>query len=111
MGDKQTFLRDLDDLKHIIQDNRWILGGDFNMTLSLSEKRGGIRRLDQDSEGFQTFIDSLKLVDLENKNEIFTWTNQCSGTQQVSCWLDRFLVSKNFFLEGHIFNSNILHIA
>jgi hypothetical protein len=36
------FLKNLEGLKEITQDKRWILGVDFNIILSLEEKREGI---------------------------------------------------------------------
>ena len=37
-----------------------ILGGDFNMITTLSEKKGGIRKLNKDSEAFLDFINIAK---------------------------------------------------
>jgi hypothetical protein len=51
----------------------------------LDEKRGGIRRLEKDSENFQNLIEDLQLIDIEAQNGIFTWTNKRFGTQQLSC--------------------------
>jgi len=48
----------------------WILGGDFNMTKSLMEKKGGTRTLGRDSVAFQNFITNMKLVDMETSNGI-----------------------------------------
>ena len=43
------------------------------MIKSLTEKKkGGTRILGKDSLAFQTFIDKMKLVDIEMHNEIFT---------------------------------------
>jgi len=44
--DKKAFLRNLEYLATLIEGNRWILGGDFNMTRNLNEKRGGTRHLE-----------------------------------------------------------------
>jgi hypothetical protein len=63
----------------------WILGGDFNMILTLEEKTGGIKILEQDSGKFKALIDQLKLVDIENSNGTFTWSNRRSGNQHISC--------------------------
>ena len=42
------------------------------MILTLEEKTGGIKKLEQDSGKFKALIDQLKLVDIENSNGIFT---------------------------------------
>ena len=49
-----------------------IMGGDFDMIKSLSEKKGGTRTLSKVSIAFQTFIDNMKLVDTDMSNGLFT---------------------------------------
>jgi hypothetical protein len=51
---------------------RWIIGGDFNIILYLEEKKGGNRRLNKNSEGFQKIIEDLHLIDIEARNDTFT---------------------------------------
>jgi hypothetical protein len=63
------------------------------MILSLEEKIGGTKKLEQDSGKFKTLIDHLKLVDIENSNGTFTWSNRRSGTQHIACRLDRWTTS------------------
>jgi hypothetical protein len=70
----------LKDVKEIIQDHRWVHGGDFNVILSLAEKRGGNHRLEKDREDFKEFIEASFLVDLENINSEFTWSHRHSGS-------------------------------
>lgn len=100
----------MEGLREIIQDRKWILGGDFNIILSLVEKKGGIQRLDNDSEGLKNLIETFLLVDLESTNGDFTWTNRRSDTQQITCQLDRFLVFENLMLEVHALESSILTV-
>ena len=54
------------------------------MILTLEEKTGGIKRLEQDNGKFNALIDQLKLVDIENRNGTFTWSNRRSGTQHIA---------------------------
>ena len=68
------------------------------MIKSLSEKKGGSRTLNKDVLAFQTFIDNVKLVDMETKNGCFTWNNKRGGESQVASKLDRFIVSEDFIL-------------
>jgi exonuclease III len=70
------------------------------MILSLEEKTGGSKKLEQDNGKFKTLIDHLKLVDIENSNGIFTWSNRRLGNQHIACRLDRFLVTKELMEEG-----------
>jgi len=64
------------------------------MILSLEEKIGKRKRIEQDSGKFKTLIDHLKLVDIENNHGTFTWSNRRSRNQHVACHLDRFLVAE-----------------
>jgi exonuclease III len=106
--DKDLFLQNLAYLGSIAELQRWIVGGDFNMILTLEEKRGGKKRLEHDSLKFQELLDQHKLVDIENGNGTFTWTNKRSGHQQIACRLDHFLISETLLLEGPLVESNIL---
>lgn len=78
------------------------------MITSLLEKKGGIRKLNKDSEVFSDFIGSAKLVDILPKSGAFTWNNRRGGEKQIGSWLDRFLVSERILLEGEIVESDIL---
>jgi endonuclease/exonuclease/phosphatase family metal-dependent hydrolase len=95
-------------LSHIVGQQRWIMGGDFNIILSLEEKKGGIRRLDKESANFQDMIDTLHLIDVETWNGTFTWTNRRSGVHQVAFRLDRFLILESLMLDGPLIEANIL---
>jgi hypothetical protein len=66
-------------VKSLETTTNWILGGDFNMIMSLEEKTGGSKRLEQDSGKFRTLPEKLKLVDIEKSNGTFTWSNRRSG--------------------------------
>eukprot|EP00253_Pinus_taeda_P001720 PITA_01720 len=85
-----------------------IIGGDFNMITSLSEKKGGIRKLNKDSEAFVEFIMSTKLVDIQPRSGAYTWNNRRGGERQIASRFDRFLVSKSLLLEVVIVDSDIL---
>ena len=68
------------------------------MIKSLSEKKGGTRVLNKDSLKFQTFIDTMRLVDIVTGNGIFTWNNKRGGEVQVASKLDRFMISEELML-------------
>ena len=78
------------------------------MILTLEEKTGGIKRLEQDSGKFKALIDQLKLVDIENSNGTFTWSNRRSSTQHIACRLDRFLEAEEIMDAGSHLESLIL---
>jgi hypothetical protein len=46
------------------------------MILTLEEKRGEKKCLEQDNVKFQELIEQLNLVDIENGNGTYTWTNR-----------------------------------
>jgi hypothetical protein len=73
--DKEIFLKRITHIRTFLSTPNWVLGGDFNMILTLEEKTGDTKRLEQDSGKFQTLIDQLNLVDIEARNGIFTWSN------------------------------------
>jgi exonuclease III len=108
--DKQAFLRSLRHLSGLTEHDRWILGGDFNIIRSLDEKKGGSRRLDQDSHDFNSLIDDLRLIDLETDNGIHTWTNRRTGVHQIACKLDRFLISEPLMMDDTALESTILNL-
>jgi exonuclease III len=107
--DKQDFLRSLSQASSHTHYKNWIVGGDFNIIRSLEEKRGGSRRLDRESDDFNNLIDNLHLIDLDTSNGLHTWTNRRTGSHQIACRLDRFLVSETLMLEGTSMESTILN--
>jgi exonuclease III len=91
--EKRRMIRDLENLKTRSSNLQWILVGDFNIIMSLAQKKGGIRRLDRDAEEFSKFIDTAEMVYLKTNNGQFTWNNKWMNQYQVATRLDRFLVS------------------
>lgn len=108
LEDKASFLRMLTKLKQRYQHSKIIMGGDFNMITTLLEKKGGLRRLNKDSELFVDFMDSAKLVDIPPNNGLYTWNNRRGGAARIASRLDRFLISENILLEGTTVTSDIL---
>eukprot|EP00253_Pinus_taeda_P003074 PITA_03074 len=106
--DKLNLLTSLEELRERHPVMPWILGGDFNMIRSLTEKKGGTRSLGGDSIAFQNFLINMKLVDTETTNGTFTWNNKRGGALQVASKLDRFIISKDLFLTGPNLNAFIL---
>jgi hypothetical protein len=81
------------------------------MILTLEEKTGGTKRLEQDSGKFRTLIDQLNIVDAEARNGIFTWSNRILGHQQIACQLYRFLVVEALLVKDPSIEANILPLA
>ena len=78
------------------------------MIMSLEEKTGGSKRLDPERSKFKSLPAHLKLVDIENSNGTFTWSNRRSGNQHIACRLDRFLVTEEIMESGSYLESLIL---
>jgi hypothetical protein len=69
-----------------------LIGGYFNIILTLKENTGGTKRLDQDSGKLWNLIEQLNLIDIESRYGIFTWSNHRSGHRNVESRLDCFLI-------------------
>jgi len=81
----------------------WIMGRDFNMIKSVSEKNGGTRVLNKDSLAFQKFIDNMNLVESDSNNGLFTWNNKRGVEALVVSKLDRFMILEELmFLNSEI---------
>jgi len=78
---KSVFLKSVEGLYEITQEKWWILGGYFNIILSLEENHGAHHHLENDGEVFKHLIETMCLVNLENTNGDFTWTNRCYGSE------------------------------
>ena len=75
-GERAKFLQNIRKLSTMHHESYLILGGDFNMILNLSEKKGGIRREDPDMALFRELLQDLHLVDIPTVNGDFTWNNR-----------------------------------
>jgi hypothetical protein len=73
LEEKRRMLLDLENLKAHSNNLHWILAGDFNIIMTLAEKKVGTMRLDRDVEDFSTFIDIVDIVDIKTSNGKFTW--------------------------------------
>eukprot|EP00253_Pinus_taeda_P035504 PITA_35504 len=94
-ADRRLFLNQLEKLRNMHQEQRWILAGDFNLITSREEKKGGISREDPKMECFRDVQTELRVVDIPTINEKFTWNNRRGETKQISSRLDIFLISEH----------------
>lgn len=74
----------------------WLVGGDFNEIVALSEKSRGNQRPEQQMDGFRLMLDECHLQDLDFEGNKFTWCNGREGSQCISERLDRFVANKNW---------------
>lgn len=69
----------------------WVMGGDFNEILLLSEKMGGISRSFEHMNAFSEALNDCGLSDLSCIGDPFTWSNKRSGSDRILARLERFL--------------------
>lgn len=78
------------------------------MITTLTEKKGGIRKPNKDSEAFLNFIKMTNVLDFFPRSGAYTWNNKRGGERQISSHLDKFLISKSILLERILVESDIL---
>lgn len=88
-----------------------IMAGDFNATLSSSEKRGGVRRLSQSHLDFQSFVNDNALLEVVAKGGDFTWTNRRRGFSNIAEKLDRFFLTGDWSVARVVFEAEVLAIS
>lgn len=90
---EKTILWDVLEKCRIKWGGRWIIGGDFNLTLRREERRDNNFSATEATE-FKEVMDRLGVVDLPLFKGQWTWSTQKSKSK-----IDRFFVSFNFLLE------------
>ena len=80
----------------------------MNVTLALSEKKGGSPVRDPTREWVEDIIMKWDLEDIKPSKGKFTWTNKRVGPGHIAARLDRFLVHSSFLTLGLFANSEIL---
>jgi hypothetical protein len=88
--EKLAFLNNLSYLGDLADDKWWIIGGDFNIILSLKEKRGGQWHMDQDNRDLSDMLESSQLIDLKFREGTYTWSNRRLRPHQVAYKLNIF---------------------
>ena len=88
-----------------------MIGSDFNLITSLSEKKGGKRDLDRFQEAFGEILTRSSLLDVETGNGWYTWNNKRGDSHLVASRLDRFLISEDISHGRGEVNSSVLPSA
>ncbi|KAL2933509.1 Aspartate--tRNA ligase 1 cytoplasmic [Bienertia sinuspersici] len=78
---------------HGDQNIPWLCGGDFNLMLMSSEKRGGGVFKMHEAEIFRRVVSRCELNDLGYIGHNFTWSNNREDDQNIQERLDRFLAN------------------
>lgn len=77
-------------------DEPWLLMGDFNCSLSLQEKLGGIHRTTRYMTQFMHFLNQAQLLSLPCSGNSFTWCNNHQADTRIYERLDRAVVSTSW---------------
>ena len=72
-----------------------IITGDFNVTISPEEKKGGSNVRDPFGERLKDLISSWNLVNIKQRKGKCTWNNKRSGHGHIAAILDHILVSSS----------------
>lgn len=74
----------------------WLVGGDFNGILFQHEKQGGRDKSEAELNDFRASLDDCGLMDVGFTGDIFTWTNERPGEENVKERLDRICVTEGW---------------
>lgn len=85
------------------------MGGDFNATRLIKEKKGDILTPVKVMEEFSSFIIDNDLQDISPINDVFTWTNKCDSFLQIIERLDKFLITQD--LKIHESEVELSHVS
>jgi exonuclease III len=85
-----------------------VVAGDLNVTLSLSEKKGGSIIRDPSREWVEDLMADWELEDIPPSNGKFTWSNKRVGPGHIAARLDRFLIQSSFLTIGLRASSKVL---
>jgi hypothetical protein len=85
-----------------------ILVGDLNLTLDVSEKKGGSIVRDLAREWVEDIFLYWDLEDIKPLREKFTWSNKWLGLGHIVAHLHRFLIQSSFLTFDLLASSKIL---
>jgi hypothetical protein len=87
------------------------VGDDLNTYLYQSEKKGGSRVRDPQSEKLIDLISEWDLQDIRPLKGKFTWNNRRGGLNHIAARLDRFFISNDFLFSAFDISSCIVPYA
>ena len=105
---KESFWNSLEDQCSRKKQCPCIIVGDFNVTISAEECKGGTKARDPFGERLEDLISYWDLIDIKPKNGKFTWNNKRIGPRHIASRLDRVLVSPHLLKNLVILESKML---
>jgi exonuclease III len=85
-----------------------IIGGDLNVTLATTEKKGGSIVRDPTREWVEDIMLEWELEDVKPTKGNYTWSNKRAGSGNIAARLDRFLFQSSLLLLDLNLTSSIL---
>ena len=92
---KETFWNSLEDQMIGKKQSPCIIAGDFNVTISVEERRGGSKIRDPFGERMEDLISLWGLENINPNNGNFSWNNKIIGVGHIAARLDRVLISSH----------------
>ena len=90
---KENFWNSLEEQSEGKKLLSFFITGDFNVTISADERKGGTKVRDPFGERLEDLIMLWCLTNINPKNGTFTWSNKRIGPIHIAARLDRILVS------------------
>ncbi|KAL0420553.1 UNVERIFIED_CONTAM: hypothetical protein Slati_3078200 [Sesamum latifolium] len=83
LGGRRVLWQHLSNISRMIADIPWLVGGDFNTVLDISEVSGQSGDIRSAAEDFQACLHDTGLINLPMQGEWFTWHNCSSDTRSL----------------------------
>ncbi|KAK4390254.1 hypothetical protein Sango_2088700 [Sesamum angolense] len=96
-GTRRDLWQSVGALVSSIVDDPWLLMGDFNTILDMSELCDQLGDIWVAMEDFRQFLTDTALINLQVQGSLFTWHNCSDGDQSLWKRLDRMLVNDKWF--------------
>ncbi|GKD49520.1 RNA-directed DNA polymerase, eukaryota, reverse transcriptase zinc-binding domain protein, partial [Tanacetum coccineum] len=95
--ERKQLWKELKAAKTIINDNPWMLSGDFNVTINLGEHYAGSSNITNDMQDFINCTNSIEVEDIGSSGLFFTWIKSpLKASASIMKKLDRIMVNEGF---------------
>ncbi|GJR74233.1 RNA-directed DNA polymerase, eukaryota, reverse transcriptase zinc-binding domain protein [Tanacetum coccineum] len=99
-GERRKLWRELEIHKRVAGQHPWVLLGDFNVTLDVSEHSAGMANRSQDMQEFFDAVNSLEIDDICSSGFHYTWTKSLKNPKcSVLKKLDRIMINEEFSIQ------------
>ncbi|KAF9593798.1 hypothetical protein IFM89_025507 [Coptis chinensis] len=74
----------------------WLVMGDFNAYLSVTEKKGGLQPTNAAMADFRDAVSHNHLIEASSTGFLFTWTNKQKGNKRIRDKIDKIFMNSNW---------------